>query len=114
MLVSLGWEVVEVVYQGEDLAVFTSTNRGKEAPAHFRYFDQPREVRFKALNAPARKDSASSSQTSRIARSNTNERAKAQQAFLEKLQSANIQSPTKQTTKRQHSVKTGETPEPKK
>ena len=84
MLVSLGWEVVEVVYQGEDSAVFTSTNKGKEAPAHFRYLDQPRGVRFKALNASARKDSASSSQTNRIARSNTNERAQAQKAFLEK------------------------------
>eukprot|EP00435_Cladocopium_sp_Y103_P070750 s129_g36.t1 len=33
MLVSLWWEVVEVVYQGEDSAVFTSTNKGKEARA---------------------------------------------------------------------------------
>ena len=114
MLVSLGWEVVEVVYQGEDSAVFTSTNKGREAAAHFKYLDQPRGVRFKALNASARKESASSSQASRVVKSSVNERAQAQKAFLERLQASSIQSPTKQVAKRPHEGKTGETPDPKK
>jgi hypothetical protein len=114
LLASLGWEVLEIIYQGEDSAVFTSKNRGKDAPVHFRYLDQPRAVRFKAINLAARKEAESTAKASRTPKQEVNERAKTQQAFLKRLEAtAKVSSPAKTTGKRQQEGHTGETPEPK-
>ena len=81
---------------------------------HFRYLDQPRAVRFKAINLAARKEAESTAKASRTPKQEVNERAKTQQAFLKRLEAtAKVSSPAKTTGKRQQEGHTGETPEPK-
>ena len=131
MLCSLGWKVAEIVYQSENSAVFTTSNKGKEAPAHVRYLGQPRRIQFKALNAAAKQEAAKVSKASRGSGSDGGSgfdlgaRAKAQQAFLQKLAAAApeqipipVDSPkgsprATDATKRPNDGNTGETPGPK-
>ena len=54
LLVSLKWEVEEIVFHDERQCIFLAKNRGKDAPAHFMFQGTPRTIKFKALNAAAR------------------------------------------------------------
>ena len=65
LLTSLGWDVSEIVYQDDDHAVFTAPSHGKFASVHFNVENQPRTIRFKALNAAARQAAAEDAQTRR-------------------------------------------------
>ena len=81
----------QIIYHDDDHAVLTSTNKGKDAPAHFRTAGQPRSLRFKAVNslscAPAKDDS----QASRSFLFRQSDVASAQRAFLAKVERADIQ-----------------------
>lgn len=88
ILQTLSWDVEEVVYQDTDHVVFTSSRKGKSEKAHFICEDQPRTVRFKALNAAARSAAAREAQAERPKAAKTTERSAAQKDFLAKLEDA--------------------------
>jgi hypothetical protein len=58
-------DVSGIVYQDDDHAVFTAPSHGKFALVHFNVENQPRTIRFKALNAAARQAAAEDAQTRR-------------------------------------------------
>jgi len=58
-------DVSGIVYQDDDHAVFTAPSHGKFASVHFNVENQPRTIRFKALNAAARQAAAEDAQTRR-------------------------------------------------
>jgi hypothetical protein len=119
LLESLNWEIVEVLYQDADHAVYTATKMGKADAAHFRFDGQPRTVRFKALNAEARKVVAAESQSTRRKLFQTTDRAQEQKNFLAKVTAAHKakaamaapSSPRNVPGKQKATDKTGETPE---
>ena len=84
LLNSLSWSVDEIIYQDEKHAVFTASAKGKSDPAHYTLDMQPRTIRFKALNATAKKAIAEESQTVRKQLFQTPNRAAGQKAFLAK------------------------------
>ena len=108
-----------MLYQDADHAVYTATKMGKADAAHFRFDGQPRTVRFKALNAEARKVVAAESQSTRRKLFQTTDRAQEQKNFLAKVTAAHKakaamaapSSPRNVPGKQKATDKTGETPE---
>ena len=118
LLHSLKWEVEEVVYQDTDRVVFTCSSKGKSEQAHFTCEGQPRLVRFKALNASARRAAATENKDDKIAISTSSTRSTAQKAFMSRLQSvaaaptvAAPASPRMKPDKQKATGNTGETPD---
>jgi hypothetical protein len=115
LLSSTRWDEVDVLFLDERQGVFHSINKGDTAPVFYHMGGQPRQVRFKALNALARGMSQDArvqdrSQSSTAART-PDKRAQRQRAFLSKV-STEMQIETKPSNKRA-GEKTGETPGPK-
>ena len=90
LLQKLGWHVDQIIYHDDDHAVFTATNKGKDAPAHFRTAGQPRSLRFKAVNSLSRAPAKDGSQASRTFLFRQSDVASAQRAFLAKVERADI------------------------
>ena len=112
LLGSLGWKAEEIVYQDSDHVVFTSSQKGKDVPAHFSYEGQPRALKFKALNAAARTEAATAAQASRQMAFRPSTRAKEQQQFMARLNAAapaEPSSPRLQQDKNKVRERTGET-----
>ncbi len=63
LLTTLGWEIVEIVYFDERQGVFMSKSIGAHVPAYYMKQGQPRQVKFKALNAAARAMAADKERT---------------------------------------------------
>ena len=114
ILTALSWEVTEVVYMDENQAVFMAKKMGKDVPAHYVSQQQPRSVRFKALNSAAKKMTeaaaaearGSGSGAAEGAQSAANTRAAKQMAFLEKAKQK--QAPVRKATTQ---GRTGDTPD---
>ena len=113
LLQKLGWDVDQIIYHDSDHAVFTSTNKGKDAPAHFRTDGQPRSIQFKAVNSLSRALAKAESQASRATLFRKSEVASAQRAFLARVEKADTQtsSPRQLPQKAKATDPTGGTPE---
>ena len=111
LLQKLGWDVDQIIYHDSDHAVFTSTNKGKDAPAHFRTDGQPRSIQFKAVNSLSL--AKAESQASRASLFRKSEVASAQRAFLARVEKAGAQaqSPRQAPQKTKATDPTGGTPE---
>lgn len=114
-LQALQWEVEEVIYQDNNHAVFTCSSKGKSEQAHFIFEDQPRTVRFKALNAAAREAAANEAKSERPKVSKTTDRSAVQKDFMKRIAAASTTqmqpaSPRAQPPKQKADGPTGETP----
>lgn len=123
LLNSLGWDLEEVVYQDADHAVFTSAKKGIAENFHYNVDEQPRTVRFKALNSIARKAAADESKTARKQLLQPSKRAAEQKKFPSQCSAAAKAASPKQTavqpapasprsdaSKQKATGRTGETP----
>jgi hypothetical protein len=112
LLRSLEWGILEIAFMDEYHAVFLADRRGQDVPAYFQRNGQPRQIKFKALNAAARgmvKHENMERTTASASTQVPESRAARQKKFLQDLESA-AKTPQR-GDKRNAEDKTGETPD---